>query len=330
MKKITILLAAMLLSAGVFAADDDVVIRFSHVVKKNTPKDQVVETFKSLVEKYSNGKVRVENYPDSSLFNDRNEMSAISEGKVEMIAPSLSKTDQLYTDKEANPYLVFDIPFLFENPEQLKKLVNNPVLAEMSSTIEGKGVKLIGVWDNGLKQLSSNKAIDSASDLIGKKIRIQPSAINKAIIKSWGSSPRELSYAEVYNAMLYRTVDCAENPTSNFYGSRFFEVQKYLYTTHHSYLGYAWLVNSKFWDHLTPENKAAIQKAVTETNKLQSEIASLSNEYAIQDIKATGLTRVLEPSEAVMKVMRQSVKPAEDKLSPVQMNFYKKLKDSFK
>ena len=329
MKKITMLLAVMLLSANAMA-EDQVVIRFSHVVKKGAPKDLVVEKFKSLVEKYSEGKVRVENYADSSLFGDRDEMKAVRDGKVEMIAPSLSKTDQLYSNKSNNPYVVLDVPFLFDTPAQVKKLAGNQVLADMAATVEGQGVKVIGVWDNGLKQLSINTPVGNINDLEQKKIRIQPSNILKAGVKGWGSTPRVLSYAEVYNGMLYATLDGAENPASNFYASRFYEVQKYLYTTNHGYLGYAWIVNDKFWSSLKPGIKEAVVKAVEETNKVQTDIAELSNEFALQDVKGTGLTRVLEPSSELLGDLKSRSVSAEKALSESQKTWYKKLKDSIK
>lgn len=329
MKKITMLLAVMLLSANTFA-EEQVVLRFSHVVKKGAPKDLVIEKFKSLVEKYSEGRVKVENYADSALFGDRDEMKAVIEGRVDMIAPSLSKTDQLYKEKSSNPYLVLDVPFLFESPDLVKKLAGNPVLDEMAATVDKKEVKIVGVWDNGLKQLSINNKVESLADLKEKRIRVQPSAVLKATIKSWGSVPRELSYAEVYNGLLYQTLDGAENPISNLYSSRFHDVQKYLYMTNHGYLGYAWIANKKSWDGLSPENKAAVEKAAVETNKLQSDIAATANEYAKQDVNGSGMTRVLEPSAELIKEMKSKVPAAEAVLSPVQKEFYAKLKATLK
>lgn len=329
MKKITMLLAVMLLSANAFA-DDQVVLRFSHVVKKGAPKDLVVDKFKALVEKYSEGRIRVENYADSALFGDRDEMKAVMDGRVDMIAPSLSKTDQLYKEKANNPYLVLDVPFLFESPDMVKKMAGNPVLDEMANTIDKKEVRIIGVWDNGLKQLSINNQVNSLADLKDKRIRVQPSAVLKATVKSWSAVPRELSYAEVYNGLLYQTLDGAENPISNFYASRFHDVQKYLYTTNHGYLGYAWIVNKKVVDGLSPENKAAFDKAVAETNKVQSEIAATANEYAKQDVQGSGMTRVIEPSAELIKEMKSKVPAAEAVLSTVQKEYYGKLKASFK
>src|SRR5258707_13643821 len=93
MKKIAVMLgAALSLALATPAlAQSPIVIKFSHVVAPNTPKGKGSLKFQELVEKDTNGKVKVEVYPNSQLYKDNEELQALQLGSVQMLAPSLAK-----------------------------------------------------------------------------------------------------------------------------------------------------------------------------------------------------------------------------------------------
>ena len=149
-------------------AQQPIVIKFSHVVAVNTPKGKGAERFKQLAEERTNGRVKVEVYPNSQLFKDGEEMEALQLGSVQMLAPSLAKFGSLGTRE----FEVFDLPYVFDNYEELHKVTDGPVGANLLKKLESKGIIGLAYWDNGLKVMSANKPLREPSDMKGLKMRI--------------------------------------------------------------------------------------------------------------------------------------------------------------
>src|ERR1700675_109657 len=154
-------------------AQSPIVIKFSHVVAADTPKGKGAEYFKKIAEERTKGRVKVEVYPNSSLFKDGEEMEALQLGSVQMLAPSLAKFGPL----GVREFEVFDLPYMFENYEQLHKVTDGPVGASLFKKLESKGIIGLAYWDNGLKVMSANKPLREPSDMKGLKMRIQSSKV---------------------------------------------------------------------------------------------------------------------------------------------------------
>ena len=172
------------------------------------------------------GKVKVEVFPNSQLYDDKKVMEAmrLSKGKMGLIAaPSLSKFVEFSRQLQ-----IFDLPFLFEDINDVHKLVNSPLAQTMTAPLERKGLKVLGFWDNEMKVFSINgkKPLHSTSvDFKGKKFRIQSSNVHAAMIKSLGGTPQKLPFKEVYTALGQDVVDGQENAWSNVYSKKFYEAQ---------------------------------------------------------------------------------------------------------
>ena len=140
---------------GVAQGAEPIVIKFSHVVAENTPKGQGALKFKELAEKYTNGAVKVEVYPNSTLYKDKEELEALQLGAVQMLAPSLAKFGPL----GVRQFEVFDLPFIFDNYDELHKVTYGPVGKKLLDALEPKGIKGLAYWDNGFKVFSANKPL---------------------------------------------------------------------------------------------------------------------------------------------------------------------------
>ena len=105
--------AAIFMAPGTGMAQSPIVIKFSHVVANDTPKGKGAIKFKELAEKYTNGKVKVEVYPNSQLFKDKEEIEALQLGSVQMLAPSTSK----FAPLGAKEFEALDLPWLFKDDE---------------------------------------------------------------------------------------------------------------------------------------------------------------------------------------------------------------------
>ncbi len=283
------LCAAIGATAGVHAyAQAPIVIKFSHVVATDTPKGQAAERFKQLAEKATNGKVKVELYPNSQLYKDKEELEALQLGAVQMLAPSLAKFGPLGVKE----FEAFDLPYIFPTKTALYNVTEGEIGKSLLKKLEPKGITGLAYWDNGFKVMSANKPLHSPADFKGLKLRIQSSKVLDAQMRALGANPQVLAFSEVYQALQTGVVDGTENPPSNMYTQKMHEVQKHVTVSNHGYLGYAVIVNKKFWDGLPPDIRGQLEKAMREATTFEKAIAQRDNDQALEAIKKAGKTQI--------------------------------------
>src|ERR1700690_674926 len=214
---------------GSALAQSPIVIKFSHVVASDTPKGKAAEKFKELAEKYTDGKVKVEVYPNSSLYKDKEELEALQLAAVQMLAPSNSKFGPIGIKE----FEGFDLPYILPNKAALRKVTNGPLGKKLLTLLDAKGMVGLAYWDNGFKQMSANKPLHVPADYKGLKFRIQSSKVLEAQFRSLGAIPQVMAFSEVYQALQTGVVDGQENTWSNIYTQKMFEVQKYITVTNH-------------------------------------------------------------------------------------------------
>jgi C4-dicarboxylate-binding protein DctP len=284
-----IIAVALVIAAMPAAAQQPIVIKFSHVVAVDTPKGKAAEYFKKLAEERTKGRVKVEVFPNSSLFKDGEEMEALQLGSVQMLAPSLAKFGPL----GAREFEVFDLPYIFDDYNELHKVTQGPVGAALFRKLDSKGIAGLAYWDNGFKVMSANKPIRMPADYKGLKMRIQSSKVLGDEMKALGAIPQVMAFSEVYQALQTGVVDGTENPPSNFYTQKMQEVQKYLAMTDHGYLGYAVIANKKFWDGLPADVRSTLEGAMKDATKFANDIAKKENDDALEAVRKTGKTEIL-------------------------------------
>jgi len=273
-------------------AQQPIVIKFSHVVANDTPKGHAAEYFKKKAEELTGGKVKVEVYANSTLYKDKEEMEALQLGAVQMLAPSLAKFGPLGVKE----FEVFDLPYIFDNYDELHKVTQGPAGKALLDKLEAKGVKGLAYWDNGFKSFSANKPLKSPEDYKGLKMRIQSSKVLESQMRSLGCLPQVMAFSEVYQALQTGVVDGTENPISNLYTQKMHEVQKHLSLTDHGYLGYAVITNKKFWDGLPADIRTKLEEAMVQATRYANQIAKMENDKALEAVKASGKTQVYTPT----------------------------------
>src|SRR6478752_6260305 len=269
---------AALALAGPASAQSPIVIKFSHVVAPNTPKGQGAEKFKELAEKYTNGKVKVEVYPNSQLYKDKEEVEALQLGAVQMLAPSLAKFGPL----GAREFEVFDIPYILPDKAALRRVTDGALGKKLFTKLEPKAIKGLAYWDNGFKVMSANKPLRMPEDFRGLKMRIQSSKVLEAQMRALGAIPQVLAFSEVYQALQTGVCDGTENTPSNEYTQKMHEVQKYTVLSRHGYIGYAVITNKKFWDGLPADVRGELEKAMAEATTYTNDIAQKENDEALE------------------------------------------------
>src|SRR6476646_1244447 len=278
--------AAAVFIAPAAMAQGPLIIKFSHVVANDTPKGKGAIRFKELAEKYTDGKVKVEVYPNSQLFKDKEEIEALQLGSVQILAPSTAK----FAPLGVKEFEALDLPWLFKDEATYTKAMKGTVGQWLFKKLEAKGISGLAYWDNGFHMVSANRPLLNPSDFQGLKIRISGSKIADRYFRDVGSIPQIMAFSEVYQALQTGVVDGCENTASNYLTQKFHEVQKHITISNHAHLQYAVIVNSKFWNGLPADIRAQVDKAMEEATDYTNSIAVKENEDALAEIKASGKT----------------------------------------
>ncbi|MGA1846539.1 DctP family TRAP transporter solute-binding subunit [Deferribacter abyssi] len=289
-------------------------IRFSHVVSPETPKGKAANYLKEILEERTGGKIKVEVYPNSSLYNDKEAIKALKMDVIQLACPSFSKFTAYVKQLQ-----IFDLPFLFKSVDSLHKFQDSEYGKKMLKLVEKRGLVGLAYWDNGFKVLSNNvRPIVKPEDAKGIKFRIMSSKVLEEQFKALNAIPVTMSFSEVYTALQQGVVDGAENPWSNYYTKKFYEVQKYTTVSYHGYLGYMLVTNKKIVMKL---KKAGLYdtflKAVKDATEYERKLAKEMDDYYYKKVKESGKTQVIELTDAQKEPFRKLFK---EKVYP---KFYK-------
>jgi C4-dicarboxylate-binding protein DctP len=302
-------LAAICLAPAAHA-QAPIVIKFSHVVAPDTPKGKGAQRFKELVEQRSAGKVKVEVYPNSQLYKDKEELEALQLGAVQMLAPSLAKFGPL----GVKDFEVFDLPFIFKDTAAFRAVTEGPVGAALFKKLEAKGIQGLAYWDNGATHMSANKPLRAVADFKGLKMRIQSSKVLDAQMRALGAIPQVMAFSELYQALQSGVVDGTESTPSNYYTQRIFEVQKHISISNHGHLAYAVIVNKKFWDGLPADLRATLEGAMKDASTYANAIAQAENAAALDRILASGKSVVYTLSDAQTQAWKKALMPVHQEM----------------
>jgi C4-dicarboxylate-binding protein DctP len=290
---------------GSARAQGPIVIKFSHVVAPDTPKGKGAMRFKELAEQRTNGKVKVEVYPNSQLYKDKEEMEALQLGSVQMLAPSLSKFGPLGVKE----FEVFDLPFLFKDTDSFRAVTEGQVGHDLFAKLEPKGIRGMAYWDNGFHIMSANRPLHHVADFKGLKMRIQSSKVLDAQMRALGAIPQVMAFSELYQALQSGVVDGTEGTPSNFWTQKIYEVQKHMTLSNHGHLAYAAIVNKKFWDGLPADIRTTLDGCMKDATQYANAIAATENTQALEKIRASGKTNVYTPTAAEILEWKKALMP---------------------
>lgn len=284
-------------------------LKFSHVVTNTTPKGQAAEKFKEVLEEKSDGKIKVEIYPNSELYGDKDELQALQSNSVQMLAPAGAKFSTVAPELQ-----VLDLPFLFDTVEDIPEVMSKDSKLGKSlfenEKLAAKDMKVVGLWDNGLKQLHSNTEMRKPEDLKGLSFRIQPSDVLRSQFEAWGAKATPMAFSEVYNALQQGVVDGGENPYSNIESQKMHTVQKYITELGNGYVGYILVVNNTWFNELPEDLQKAVQESADEASDFNREVAFKLNEEAKAKIEKAGTTTITVPTEEERQAFKDVVVPS--------------------
>lgn len=310
-KSLAFVFSAVALIAGHACAQAPIVIKFSHVVAAGTPKGKGAERFKELAERATNGRVKIEIYPNSTLYKDKEELEALQLGAVQMLAPSLAKFGPLGVKE----FEIFDLPYIFPDKKVLYRVTEGPIGRALFKKLEPKGITGLAYWDNGFKVMSANRPLHTPADFHGLRMRIQSSKVLDAQMRALGAIPQVLAFSEVYQALQTGVVNGTENAPSNLYTQKMYDVQKYITVSDHGYLGYAVIVNKKFWDGLPSDIRAELEGAMREATRYANAIAQQENDAALAALQKTSKVSIYHLSDKEKAAWRLALSPVQAQLA---------------
>ncbi len=316
MIKFTATLAALALTTSASAAlaagacdPGEMVIKFSHVTNADKhPKGIAAQLFADRVNTEMNGKVCVEVYPNSTLYDDDQVLEAMLQGDVQMAAPSLSKFEAF-----TKVFNLFDLPFMFKNMEAVDAFQTSEMGQEMKGSMERRGLKGLEFWHSGLKQFSAKKPLLLPSDAKGLKFRVQPSDVLVAQMQALGASPQPMAFSEVYGALQTGVVDGQENTWSNSYGQKYYEVQDSITETNHGLLDYLVVVSTDWWDSLDP---AVAEQIATILNEV-----TLERNAAVNEVEMQARQSILDAGGKINELTPEQRQAWVDAMKPVWAQF---------
>ncbi len=178
--------AAAVAGPGMLLAQQPILVKFSHVVTNDTPKGKGALKFQELAQKYTNGKVKIEVYPNSTLYKDKEEMDALASGAVQLLAPSTAKFRPIGVPE----FEAMDLPFIFNGEEGYYKTIQGPIGKGLLKRLEAKNITGLAYWDNGFHMVSANKPLLMPADFQGLKVRISGSKIADLYFRKLGARCR--------------------------------------------------------------------------------------------------------------------------------------------
>ena len=286
-------------------SEQPITIKFSHVTADSTPKGQGALKFKELAEQKFPGRVEIQIFPNSQLFDDDQGMDALLLGDIHFLAPSLSKFDR-YTKK----LQVYDLPFLFNDSDAVIKFQNSPSGVLLLDAMREKGLQGLAYWLNGMKQLSTNRSqLQQPQDVEGLKFRIQESDVLQAQFRALDANPQKMAFSEVYQALQTGVVDGQENTWSNIYTQKYHEVQDVIAETNHGIILYMVITNAAWWDGLPEDIRTGLADAMAQATDYANK---LSNEINLRDrgqIEAAGRAKIQTLTTQDITTWRQAMAP---------------------
>ena len=293
------LLVLGLIALGTASEAASVTIKFGHSGTKVHQYHIGAVKLAEAVEKNSGGSMKIEVFSDAQLGGERDLAEGTRLGTVDMAALAAGSVIPLWVPE----FQVIEMPFLFSDRAHAYAALDGPAGIELNGLAEKKGLKVLGYWEVGFRNMTNNKRpIMAPKDMQGLKIRVQQSKVYIEMMKALGAIGTPIAFTELYSALQQGVVDGQENPIATIRSMNYFEVQKYLSLTFHTYTPAAVLINPKLWNSLTADQKGILQKSMEEARQFQRKTVMDKEADDLTFLKSKGMVVTEKPdAEAFRK-----------------------------
>ena len=213
--------AVMSFVAGPVVAAD-IVLKAGHSQNAGEPMDKALHMLREHVEAATGGKVTIEIFPNMQLGGEVEMIKQVLTGSLDITSPSNAPLTNFVPALK-----IFDMPFLFRDEAHMIAVLRGPVLQDINEIVATSGIRLLGVFNVGVRHIMSNKPVRTMDDLKGLKIRTMQSKYHMAAFNAFGANATPISYAELYSSLQTGVVDGAEAANTNYFEKKFYEVAPY-------------------------------------------------------------------------------------------------------
>jgi tripartite ATP-independent transporter DctP family solute receptor len=313
-KSVKHLLAAIALGAATLAAHAadyrPHIVRFGYGLAEDSNQGRAAKFLAEDLAKRTDGKFRMKGFASAALGSDIQMQNALIGGAQEMTVVSTATLVGIVDD-----FGVFDLPFIFANEKEADAVLDGPVGQKLAAKLESKGLVGLVYWENGFRDLTNSKhPIAKMDDLKGVKLRVMQNPMYIDMFNAMGANAVPLSFSELFTALESKTVDGQENPVNTVESSKFYEVQKYLTTSHHVYSPWIVLASKKWWDGLNADEKKAVEASATASRDFERKDSRAEGARALEDLKKKGMV-VTTLSAPELEKMRATARPAVTKFA---------------
>jgi tripartite ATP-independent transporter DctP family solute receptor len=282
-----------------------VVLKLGHV-SASDPKDNwqagALE-FARIVEEKSKGDIKVQVFPSSQLGNDRDMAEGMRLGSVD-----LSLNAGVLSNFEPRLGLL-EIPYIFRDAEHMRKVLNGPIGEELATALQKSGIRVLGWWERGPRELTANKPVKTVADLKGMKVRVPEIPVSIDAWRSFGANPTPMAFGEVYSGLQQKVIDGQENPLAIINSAKLNEVQKYVIKTNHVYGYVALAMSEKSWQKLTPDQRRVVADAAKEATAFENSLVWTNESQLAKELQGKGMEFV----ETDLKSFADAAKPVHEK-----------------
>lgn len=267
------------------ASDDVIVLQAGHVLTEDSGYHQGLLRWAELVNERTDGHIKIEVYPNSTLGNERDMIEAVQMGMLDITIPNHAPMAN-FTDA----FNVFDLPFLFANRDEAYAVCDSDFAQGILDSLADINIVGISLWENGMRYLANNKldVVDS-SDLAGLKIRTMENTIHMASFTAWGADPTPMAFGEVYTSLQQGTIDGCEIPLETIYQNKMYEVANHITMTGHFYCTAPLLMSFNAWDRLTEEEQQILVDAANEVKPYERQLIKEADEAYYDLMKEEGV-----------------------------------------
>lgn len=281
----SLLALAVAALAPIAAQAQAVKLTLGHGAAPDNPRHVAAVKFAESVKARTNGRIEIQVAHSAQLGDDAAMVTALRSGTLDISANSQGAVAAVVPE-----FAALGLPFLFGDVGKAWSVMDGPVGKELGEKAAAKGMVLLGLWDNGIRQMSNSKrAIKSPADLKGLKMRTPPDAVTIDIMQSMGADAQQIKFSELYVALQQGVVDGQENPLTNIASAKLYEVQKFISLTGHKYESTPFLMSKRSWDRLTEADRKAFAEAAAEATQLQRRLNKEVDDKLVAELKAKGV-----------------------------------------
>ena len=259
-------------------------IKLGHVGEPGSLFQKSADEFAKRANAKLAGKAKVIVYGSSQLGGDKEMIQKLKLGTLDMALPSTVMSS------EVDLVGIFEMPYIVKDRAHMGRIEKDIFWPTIEPAIEKKGLKVLAVWENGVRHITNNKRpIKVPADLQGIKLRVPEGKWRVKMFLAYGANPSPMKFSELFTALQTGVMDGEENPFTQIYSAKLQEVQKYLSLSGHVYTPAYLTVGTRHWETLPADVRKVLEDTARETQAYVYQVAAHDDEDLLGKLKQAGM-----------------------------------------